>query len=210
MIGTCCEWATPAFIDLPPILFFLFSFFSLPQRIHENSHFPDVVAQFPPQWDRNLGHGWRHRPHKLRNEKEAAAGMVHFQGGAGRSPTQTYYDKSGGNGNDPSGFQQYCTRSKQCNKNAQENMPMVESTWGLASYYVNVPWHWVLYFGKSMVESSKEGYPLQYQAWTAVPPPPQSWNGTTTSSSYEYPKGKLVPTPDLMTTTKKKKNIQES
>jgi hypothetical protein len=137
-----------------------------------------------------------------------AAGMIHFQGGAGRKPNLTYFDdaaaatvpvrrrRGGGGGTTTTttttDFEQYCTRTNRCKKNAQENIPLVESTWGLASYYVKVPWHWLLYFGKSMIEVGKEGHPLRYETWTAIPP---SLKNDTEAEN--YPNGKLVPV-DLM------------
>ncbi|KAG7373584.1 hypothetical protein IV203_034308 [Nitzschia inconspicua] len=193
-------------------------------------HYPDVVAQFPPQWDRNLGHGWRPKPQLLLQEPDAA-GMVHFQGGAGRPAHLTYFDSAansyihnnnnnnysdgvGGVGGDVvTDFAQYCTRSKQCRNNAEENIPIVESTWGLAKYYVQVPWHWVLYFGKSLIDPNRDGYPLQYEAWTAIPPTAMNNNNNNNNNNTHnnendpsnnshridddinvmYPNGRLVP-----------------
>ncbi|KAG7340867.1 hypothetical protein IV203_024410 [Nitzschia inconspicua] len=181
-----------------------------------------VVVQFPPQWDRNLGHGWRPQPQLLLQEPDAA-GMVHFQGGAGRPAHLTYFDSAANsyihNNNDHNNngvggdvvtdFAQYCTRSKHCRTNAEENIPIVESTWGLARYYVQVPWHWVLYFGKSLIDpTTGEGYPLHYEAWTAIPPTVLNNNNNNTHNNENdpnnnsnsddditvmYPNGRLVP-----------------
>ena len=85
-------------------------------------HFPENVADLPPQWQRNLAHGWRQRLHILLNQAEAA-GMVHFQGGTARKPGETYFDNS-------NWMAQYCQRAPRCNKNWKENIVKLEQTWG--------------------------------------------------------------------------------
>jgi hypothetical protein len=152
-------------------------------------HFSEHVTDLPPTWQRNLAHGWRHRPHGLYDDT-TAAGMLHFQGGASRKAHRAYFDLTAtAAAQQESWLTQYCTRSKQCMKNIKENMPKIDQTWGLASYYIHVPWKWVLYFGRSMIEAGHEGFSVQYETWTAV----------LGDEDSVYTKPKLVPSL-LMTT----------
>ena len=119
--------------------------------------FPDTYGNLPAEWDRNLGNGYRRRPHKLLNQKEAA-GMLHYQGGSGRFQGGSRSQSDGGN-YFTDGFEQYCDRTPACrhNKNARE---MVARSWGLGDFYTRLPWTWALYFGKSAIAFG-QGFELQ-------------------------------------------------
>ncbi|OEU22485.1 hypothetical protein FRACYDRAFT_232642 [Fragilariopsis cylindrus CCMP1102] len=112
--------------------------------------FPDTYGHLPLEWDRNLGNGYRRRPHKILNHKEAA-GMLHYQGGSGRDNDQNYFTY---------GFEQYCDRTPTCRDN-KELREMVARSWGLGDYYTRLTWKWALFFGKSAIAPDQEGFELR-------------------------------------------------
>jgi hypothetical protein len=122
-------------------------------------HFPETYGTLPSEWDRNLGNGWRRTPHKML-EQEEAAGMLHFQGGAGRRKERNYFSE---------GFDQYCSRTSVCRNNPKYR-EMVTRSWGLGDFYTRLTWKWAKYFGKSAIPPGEEGFKLQFIALTAKPP----------------------------------------
>ena len=121
--------------------------------------FPDTYGNLPLEWDRNMGNGYRRRPHKILNHKESA-GMLHYQGGSGR--TGRYHD----NNYFTNGFEQYCDRTPACRDN-QHYREQVANSWGLGDYYTRLTWKWALYFGKSNVAPDQDGFKLRVTSFVA-------------------------------------------
>ena len=120
------------------------------------TQFPDTYGALPLEWDRNLGNGYRRRPHKILNHKEAA-GMLHYQGGSGRHDGQNYFTY---------GFEIFCDRSPVCRDN-KEFRQMVARSWGLGDFYTRLTWKWAKYFGKSAIALDQEGFKLQVNTFIA-------------------------------------------
>jgi lipopolysaccharide biosynthesis glycosyltransferase len=112
---------------------------------------PDVIGGLPPAWDTHTGHGWFQIPHKLLEKGRHEVGMLHFTGVKARS---YYLDR----------LEYFCRRARDCKKDTIG----FGKTWGLADYYIRLPWEWARYFGKSLVRDGKEGHSLGFRQIEAV------------------------------------------
>ena len=106
----------------------------------------------PTNWNNHIGHGYRRAPHTLLHKIEEGqnVGMLHFTGG----PGATFFDGPG--------LDKYCGERQQgpaCKGHLEE----YHSSWGLAEYYVRLPWKLVMYFGSSKIQTGKLGYPLKFE-----------------------------------------------
>ncbi len=120
----------------------------------ENSPNVTVSGVLPDEWNTHLGHGWRPHPHKLLDaveRDERKAGMLHFTGAFG----ETYFSGT-------TGLDKYCERTSRC-KNYVAALYKYRSTWGLAEYYVRLPWKLLMYFESSKIPSDQEGFPFQFE-----------------------------------------------
>lgn len=95
---------------------------------------PELVAFLPDGWAMSIANGklYRHTKHLVTYRPQA--GMFHFNGG-GRSK-DSYFQS--------------------------ETAPIRKypKSYGLAMYYVNLPWNWALFTGMSKIGNGK-GYPLE-------------------------------------------------
>jgi hypothetical protein len=94
------------------------------------NHFPETFGPLRKEWDRNLGNGWRRRPHGLLKQNEAA-GMLHFQAGSGRKKDDNYFSN---------GFQLYCSRTPVCRDN-KVHRDLVARSCGLGDFYTRLTWN---------------------------------------------------------------------
>lgn len=97
---------------------------------------PEMVAYLPNEWALSIGNGglWRHTKHLVKYRPQV--GMFHFNGG-GRSKA-SYWD------GESTPVQRYPDK------------------YGIALYYVNLPWSWALFIGESHITNG-EGYKLTIQ-----------------------------------------------
>ena len=111
------------------------------------SHYASLVGSLPVEWDTHLVRAWRKKPHMLVNQP--AAGMLHFNGI--RDNNESYFEK---------GLEQYCERSRFCSQSVQARSKFDQS-WGIADYYVKLPWAWVKFFGQSIIRMGEAGHSLK-------------------------------------------------
>ena len=106
----------------------------------------------PEEWNIHLGHGFRGTPHRLYNlvKKGQNVGMLHFTGGYG----DTYFDGEG--------IDKYCGRIRHGPK-CKGHEDKYRAVWGLAEYYIRLPWELVTYFGSSQIPIDTDGYPFQFE-----------------------------------------------
>lgn len=87
---------------------------------------------------------------------EPAAGILHFNGI--RSNALTFWSD---------GLDYYCDRIDAC-KNSPDKRQKVHESWGLADYYIRIPWQWVKSMGAGMIPPGEEGKMLQFRM--LIPP----------------------------------------
>ena len=113
-----------------------------------NANYRGII---PSEWNIHLGHGWRRAPHKLYSSGQKI-GMVHFTGSYGK----TYFHEPG------VGLDKNCDyhgRGGDCKGHLDE----YHSSWGLADYYVRLPWHSLIYFGSSRINNDELGHPFHFE-----------------------------------------------
>jgi hypothetical protein len=95
---------------------------------------PNVTGCLPTEWDFSFADsgGWTIKGDLF--EKRPEVGMAHFNGIGGRSKGSIYKELSL--------FKKY------------------PDSWGLFLYYVNLPWTWVRFFGKSVAPG--RGHKIRY------------------------------------------------
>ena len=123
-----------------------------------NSTYAGVV---PIEWNVHLGHRWRNKPDTLTRHikmKKQMAGMLHFTGNLGEKFFSGGIDKYCSPG-DPRRLGRGWGR--QCE--SLENLPQ---SWGLAEYYVRLPWQLLTYFASSKIRNGESGHPFQFEVVT--------------------------------------------
>ncbi|CAB9507436.1 expressed unknown protein [Seminavis robusta] len=109
---------------------------------------PEIMGPLPVTWDTHMGHGHRPVPHHVLKKRPDGVGFLHFNG----NRPNYFHD----------GLQQYCDRAKSC-KDDPRAQQLFQQTWGLADYYVNMPWEWAKYTGGvSKIPPGETGHPLRY------------------------------------------------
>lgn len=99
-----------------------------------NRVFPDRVGWLPPRWDVSAMNGpWKFKPKRLYPNRKEGVSMLHFNGG-GESKEPYFKD----------------------HKHFQSS-----KHWGLAKYYVDLPWSWAQQTLKSRIRRENAGYPLE-------------------------------------------------
>jgi hypothetical protein len=102
-----------------------------------NVTYPQNVTILPSEWDVSLADGaWRYKKGHFKKtivQKRPEMGMMHFNGA--RASKDAYFETHG-----------FLT-----DKN-------LEKTWGIAHYWVRVPWTWARFMAKSQIDG--EGYML--------------------------------------------------
>lgn len=97
-------------------------------------NYPDLVGHLPMKWFNHIGHGYRSTPQLLANK--ANVGFLHFTGsGTGES----YFSDQG--------LIKFCERGRQCNPLIESHVTDFQKSWGLADYYIRIPWEWVIFQG---------------------------------------------------------------
>ena len=128
-----------------------------------SENFPESVGNLPDRWDAHLGH-LQKMAHRLLTTRPNGTGYIHFNGE--RPDSETYWTQ---------GLLQYCIIHK-CNRpTPMQKLPKphhqnktrfvrhFESTWGLADYYINVAWPWLLYFCEDTIGFDEEGHILRFE-----------------------------------------------
>lgn len=134
---------------------------------------PHLIGTLPLEWDvsANDGPWWPRNGTGLELDRPHGVGMLHFNGGgsSGASAFQSHkFLVVQGNNNDNDD-------SHNNNVTTTATSNPFPSTWGLAHFYNQLPWHWARYMAESKVPPNHEGYPILVQHHTPVAPPP----GTT-------------------------------
>lgn len=97
--------------------------------------FPENVGLLGPEWDIHAADGpWKSQRSVLLHHRPQA-GMLHFNGGG--TSKDAYFQKHRFYKNDP--------------------------IWGLARYYVDMPWGWVRFLLASRLKRGEKGHPLRIQ-----------------------------------------------
>ncbi|GFH59519.1 hypothetical protein CTEN210_15995 [Chaetoceros tenuissimus] len=106
-------------------------------------NFPDLVGYLPMEWYNHIGHGYRAKPQML--VQKANVGYLHFTGfGTGES----YFSDQG--------LIKFCERGGRCQPTIQSHIIDFQKSWGLADYYIRIPWSWVIFQGGTSRINPKE------------------------------------------------------
>jgi len=112
--------------------------------------FPETYDVLPFEWDRSLGNGHRARPFDMYEKDSHGIGMLHYQGGTGRSKKENYFTN---------GLEWICSRTPQC-KGKEDKEKIVHRSWGLGDFYIRLDWKYAKYFGASNIAPGHEGFSL--------------------------------------------------
>lgn len=116
--------------------------------------FPSAVGALSDQWSVDMA-STRGVPHKLRQKDSVA--ILHYNGV--REISDTFWDP---------GLEYYCDRIEECKSSEEYRKAFVES-WGLADYYIRLPWPWVKSMAAAEIPPGEDGNRLEFHQ-IALPP----------------------------------------